>query len=126
SSNNRDNQIYDADGVRQVAGCVPVVRVPTSPHRQVVLITSRKKPDEWSLPKGGWELGETPEEAVLREAWEEAGIRGRIIKSLGVYAHTKQVAGRRKSDFRFFEVEVETLEDAWPESEERLRRTVRY
>ena len=32
-------------------------------------------PDHWDLPGGEREPGETPEETVLRELWEELGIR---------------------------------------------------
>lgn len=37
----------------------------------------------WSLPKGHLEAGETPEDAAVREVYEETGIRGRIVASLG-------------------------------------------
>lgn len=38
----------------------------------------------WSLPKGHLEIGETAEEAAIREVAEETGIRGRVIAPLGV------------------------------------------
>ncbi len=38
----------------------------------------------WSLPKGHVEEGETPEEAALREVFEETGLVGRIVAPLGV------------------------------------------
>lgn len=38
----------------------------------------------WSLPKGHVESGETPEEAALREVYEETGLVGRIVAPLGI------------------------------------------
>ncbi len=38
----------------------------------------------WSLPKGHIEIGESPEEAALREVMEETGIQSRIAQPLGV------------------------------------------
>ncbi len=38
----------------------------------------------WSLPKGHVEEGETPEEAALREVFEETGLVGRIVAPLGI------------------------------------------
>ena len=38
----------------------------------------------WSLPKGHVEPGETPEQAALREVFEETGLVGRIVAPLGI------------------------------------------
>lgn len=40
----------------------------------------------WGLPGGGLEYGEHPEEAVVREVWEETGLNVRIEKLLLVDA----------------------------------------
>ncbi|UZJ57320.1 hypothetical protein CBS101457_006640 [Exobasidium rhododendri] len=42
---------------------------------QVCLVTSRKHKDQYVLPKGGVEDGESSREAAIREMWEEAGLR---------------------------------------------------
>jgi 8-oxo-dGTP diphosphatase len=52
-----------------------------------VLLVKRSvepKVGHWCLPGGFMELGETPEEAALRELQEETGISGRIDRLLGV------------------------------------------
>lgn len=40
----------------------------------------------WTLPGGGVEFGEHPDEAVLRELEEEAGLTGRIESVLGIFS----------------------------------------
>lgn len=48
-----------------------------------LVVTARKNPGEWVLPKGHVEPGERPEEAALREAREEAGVVGRATGTAG-------------------------------------------
>ena len=50
-----------------------------------VLLSSWQGPEflQWTLPGGGIELGESPEEACLREVWEETGIVGEAFDTLG-------------------------------------------
>jgi 8-oxo-dGTP pyrophosphatase MutT (NUDIX family) len=49
----------------------------------VLLVRAKKSPEAWIFPKGHLEFGESPEDAALREAWEETGIRGVVIGAVG-------------------------------------------
>ena len=67
-----------ADVVRQ-AGAV-VYR--TRDQHEFLLVRARRTPDQWIFPKGHLEAGESPDEAALREAREEAGVIGQIVQPL--------------------------------------------
>lgn len=43
-----------------------------------VLLVHRPRYDDWSIPKGKLELGETHEAAALREVEEETGVRAEL------------------------------------------------
>ncbi|WP_281172747.1 NUDIX hydrolase [Jiangella gansuensis] len=38
---------------------------------------------EWVLPKGHVEAGETPEQAAVREVWEETGLQSKVVTAVG-------------------------------------------
>jgi ADP-ribose pyrophosphatase YjhB (NUDIX family) len=42
----------------------------------------------WELPGGVLELSESPEDGVVREVWEETGIRVEVNELTGVYKNT--------------------------------------
>ena len=48
-----------------------------------IAIFNKQKKNEYKLPGGGIDEGETPEEAFIREALEETGCDIKITKSLG-------------------------------------------
>ena len=54
----------------------------SSKGRRQVLVIHRPRYDDWSLPKGKHDDGETNETAALREIEEETGVRGRILAPL--------------------------------------------
>ncbi len=90
---------------------------------EVLLITTRDvSPDSpgWILPQGGVEPGESTREAALAETWEEAGVRG--AASTEALAHYEYETGAGRCAVAVFGLEVEDVEDDWPEREDRERR----
>jgi 8-oxo-dGTP diphosphatase len=47
-----------------------------------VAIVHRPRYDDWSLPKGKLDPGESFEQAALREVEEETGLRARLVREL--------------------------------------------
>ena len=90
---------------------------------QVLLITSRRT-GRWILPKG-WPMPEvTPAEAAMREAWEEAGVKGRTRGDcLGIYSYIKRDRGERlPCVVAVFAVKVQSLRRDFPEAGQRNRK----
>ena len=83
------------------------------------LITTRRS-RQWGFPKGRIGRHKTVEDVGLLEAYEEAGVTGRIVgEPLGQYAYNKD--GRRWS-VTVMLMEVNGCIDHWKESHQRLRR----
>lgn len=69
---------------------VPATCLITVDEEERLLLVKRKvapKEGFWCLPGGFMELGETPEEAGLRELQEETGLTGKIDMLLGLVCH---------------------------------------
>ena len=62
---------------------------------KIVMIQRGRPPSKgkWAFPSGFIELGETAEEAALREMEEESGLTGEIIDLIGVYYENSEVWG---------------------------------
>ncbi len=50
-----------------------------------ILLVKRQDLPVWELPGGGVEKDELPKEAVLREVFEETGLKVTIKKAIGIY-----------------------------------------
>ena len=70
-----------------------------------VVLVHRPKYDDWSLPKGKLDPGESFEEAALREVEEETGLRCRLVRELPAVEYT-DAKGRSKV-VRYWLMEVE-------------------
>jgi 8-oxo-dGTP diphosphatase len=53
-----------------------------------VALVHRPRYDDWTLPKGKLDPGETFEQAALREVWEETGLRCRLVRELPAVEYT--------------------------------------
>lgn len=58
-------------------------------HGRVLLLRRAIEPayGTWAFPGGFVDRGEHPEQAAVREAWEEAGVEIRLDGMLGIYSH---------------------------------------
>ena len=76
----------------------------------------------WVVPKGHVEPDETAAEAALREAWEEAGLRGTLCpQPVGSYRYEKK---GQVYQVTVFVMEVGSAARDWPEAPKRARRWV--
>ena len=74
------------------------------PEGRVVLV-HRPRYDDWTLPKGKLDPGESFEEAALREVEEETGLRARLVRGLPAIRYP-DAKGRPKL-VRYWLMEVE-------------------
>lgn len=70
----------------------------SSTGRPEVLVVHRPRYDDWSLPKGKNDPGETSRTAAVREVWEETGYRCRVIAPVGRHEYPA-VSGWKQVDY---------------------------
>ncbi|XP_068917910.1 diphosphoinositol polyphosphate phosphohydrolase NUDT4B isoform X1 [Tenebrio molitor] len=75
-------RIYDEEGFRRRAACICVR---SDAETEVLLVTSSRRPEKWIVPGGGVEPEEEPSVTATREVLEEAGVIGKLGRSLGVF-----------------------------------------
>ncbi|MCM2476800.1 NUDIX hydrolase [Rhizobium sp. CG5] len=91
---------------------------------ELLLVTSRDS-GRWVIPKGWGLPKKKPHEVAAREAWEEAGVTGKVKKKpVGYYTYVKKVrVGEHvPSLVQVHLLRVTKLDDDYPESGQRKSR----
>jgi 8-oxo-dGTP diphosphatase len=81
-----------------------------------VAVIHRPRYDDWSLPKGKLEDGESFEDGALREVFEETGIEGRITGELEPVSYVDR-KGRDKL-VRWYRMDVDVEPDEFVPNDE--------
>ena len=112
------------DGATISEGQAPIQQASAIPYRyrdgalEFCLITSSSG-RRWGFPKGIIDSGMSPVETALQEAYEEAGIRGRLLgEPLASYQYEKWDTSL---DVVTYLMEVTQVLSTWPECETRTR-----
>ena len=86
---------------------------------RVLLVTSFRG-KRWVIPKGIVEDGFSPSRSAAKEAWEEAGVTGRVSRRmLGRYRYEKWNGVCAVLVYR---LDVEEIHREWPEAHVRRRK----
>lgn len=75
-----------------------------------LLLVKEASTRTWSLPGGWCDLFETPSEAIIKEVIQEAGIRMKVSKLLGITDRTKYKSNKNWSEYALM-FQGEILED---------------
>jgi 8-oxo-dGTP pyrophosphatase MutT (NUDIX family) len=87
---------------------------------EICLIRKKGSRRKWGVPKGFVDRGDTAKEAALKEAEEEAGLKGRLVGTpVGSYEYKKWGATLAVTVYL---MEVKDEQDDWDEADFRDRR----
>src|SRR3989339_484973 len=89
----------------------------TSNQKEEILLVHRQRYDDWSLPKGHLEEGETPLQAALRETKEETGFDCKFLTPLPDFVYTMS-SGEHARVFMFFGVLKDSSQNFDPQDTE--------
>lgn len=107
---------------RRQYGALPF-RIAATGGVEVLLVTSRTT-RRWVIPKGWPMKGVKPSQAAAREAFEEAGVRGKVASTpLGTYFYRKRADDHKAPAaicrVRVFALQVKRQVSKWPERNQR-------
>ncbi|KAM4037771.1 diphosphoinositol polyphosphate phosphohydrolase 2 isoform 1-T1 [Anomaloglossus baeobatrachus] len=99
---------YDREGFKKRAACLCFRN---EREDEILLVSSSRYPDQWIVPGGGMEPEEEPGGAAVREVYEEAGVKGKLGRLLGIFENQD----RKHRTYVYILTVTEVLED-WEDS----------
>ena len=82
---------YDDPSAPKVNSLVPSVNVVVTNDKSEILLIRRSDNENWAVPGGAVDLGESMLQAAVRETLEETGINCEVTGIIGIYTDPKHV-----------------------------------
>jgi ADP-ribose pyrophosphatase YjhB (NUDIX family) len=89
---------YDDPNAPRANSLVPSVNVVVENDNGEILMIRRTDNDNWAVPGGAIDLGESVSQAAVRETKEETGIDCEITGLVGIYSDPKHVIHYTSND----------------------------
>jgi len=91
----------------------------------LILLVSKKRSKKWGIPKGKVNASLSFGETAAKEAFEEAGVIGRVSpNSIGMFRAKKGTPAPKTIEVWVYLLEVDEMLPNWPEKEKRQTRWV--
>jgi len=102
---------------------IGVIPFAISGDRVAIMFVTSQRRGRWILPKGNLKPGESHKKGCKREAFEEAGVKGRIMSELPMtHVVTKSSDGKLSQvAVTYYPMLVSKQVDEWPEQSKRER-----
>jgi ADP-ribose pyrophosphatase YjhB (NUDIX family) len=102
---------------------IGVIPFAISGDRIAIMFVTSQRRGRWILPKGNLKPGESHKKGCKREAFEEAGVKGRIMSELPMtHVVTKSSDGKLSQvAVTYYPMLVSKQVDEWPEQAKRER-----
>jgi 8-oxo-dGTP pyrophosphatase MutT (NUDIX family) len=82
---------FDDPDAPPATSVVPSANVVVVDQQGRILLIRRSDNDNWALPGGAMDLGESLPAAAVRETWEETGVRVQVTGLVGIYTDPRHV-----------------------------------
>ncbi|MDL4820143.1 NUDIX domain-containing protein [Actinomadura opuntiae] len=89
---------YDDPNAPEANSLVPSVNVVVANDNGEILMIRRTDNDNWAVPGGAIDLGESVAQAAIRETKEETGVDCEIIGLVGIYSDPKHLIHYTSND----------------------------